>query len=136
VWGPSSGLLIDAMLIRHPEEGWLTSAEEIMQILEADDLTGSYRDAAERGKVRADVVRDKLIALGYQGFGAHHPAGGGEGGVARLLSRRCAQASIGERDAKAQVRRPMWARWGSNPRPIDYESTALTTELRALSVGA
>ena len=26
----------------------------------------------------------------------------------------------------------MWARWGSNPRPIDYESTALTAELRAL----
>src|SRR5688500_1209454 len=110
VWGPSSGLLIGAMLIRHPEEGWLKSAEEIMQILEAYDLTGSYRDAGElagcshhtvahyveareegrltpgraerrpmlidaflpkveewvdrsRGKVRADVVHDKLIAL-------------------------------------------------------------------------
>ena len=35
-------------------------------------------------------------------------------------------------DAKVQVRWQMWARWGSNPRPIDYESTALTAELRAL----
>jgi hypothetical protein len=25
-----------------------------------------------------------------------------------------------------------WARWGSNPRPRDYESPALTAELRAL----
>ncbi len=25
-----------------------------------------------------------------------------------------------------------WARWGSNPRPSDYESPALTTELQAL----
>ena len=24
-----------------------------------------------------------------------------------------------------------WARWGSNPRPSDYESPALTTELQA-----
>jgi hypothetical protein len=24
-----------------------------------------------------------------------------------------------------------WARWGSNPRPTDYESAALTTELQA-----
>ena len=47
VWGPSSGLLIDAMLIRHPEEGWVKSAEEIMEILEAYDLTESYRDAGE-----------------------------------------------------------------------------------------
>jgi hypothetical protein len=30
-----------------PEEGRVKSAEEIMQILEAFDLTGSYRDAAE-----------------------------------------------------------------------------------------
>jgi hypothetical protein len=90
------------------------SAEEIMEILEAYDLTGSLRDAAElagcshhtvaqyvaargrgeltpgcaarrvmlvdpylekleewversRGKVRADVVHEKLIALGYAG---------------------------------------------------------------------
>jgi hypothetical protein len=90
------------------------SAEEIMQILEAFDLTGSYRDAAElagcshhtvaayvaareegrlspgraerrpmlvdpflakleewvdrsRGKIRADVAHDKLVALGYDG---------------------------------------------------------------------
>jgi hypothetical protein len=90
------------------------SAEEIMHILEAFDLTGSYRDAAElagcshhtvaryveareegrlspgsaarramlidsflpkleewvdrsRGRIRADVVHDKLVALGYAG---------------------------------------------------------------------
>jgi Mu transposase-like protein len=102
------------LLLAHPEEGWLKSAEEIMQILEAYDLTGSYRDAAElvgcshhtvahyveareegrltpgragrrsmlidaflpkleewvdrsRGKVRADVAHDKLVALGYKG---------------------------------------------------------------------
>jgi len=92
------------------------SAEEIMEILEAYDLTGSFRDAAElagcshhtvassvaarergqltpgrpkpremladpyrekleewvdhsRGKVRADVAHDKLIALGYTYLG-------------------------------------------------------------------
>ena len=91
----------------------MKSAEEIMEILEAFDLTGSYRDAAElagcdhhtvaryvaareagtltadpstrlmvvdpyrakleewversRGKLRADVAHDKLVALGYQG---------------------------------------------------------------------
>jgi hypothetical protein len=90
------------------------SAEEIMQILEAFDLTGSCRDAAElagcshhtvaryvqarvegrltperpqrrtmlldaflpkleewvdrsRGKIRADVAHEKLVALGYAG---------------------------------------------------------------------
>jgi integrase len=30
------------------------------------------------------------------------------------------------------VANPWWARWGSNPRPRDYESPALTAELRAL----
>ena len=92
----------------------MKSAEEIMEILEAYDLTGSLRDAAElagcshhtvaslvaarergeltpgraerrvmlvdpylekleewvdrsRGKVRADVAHEKLIALGYTG---------------------------------------------------------------------
>ena len=91
----------------------LKSAEEIMQMLEAFDLTGSLRDAAEladcshhtvaryvqsrdaggvidqparrpqliddflpkleewvehsKGKIRADVAHDKLVALGYQG---------------------------------------------------------------------
>ena len=29
-----------------------------------------------------------------------------------------------------------WARWGSNPRPSDYESPALTTELQAQVVGS
>ena len=91
----------------------MKSAEEIMQMLEAFDLTGSLRDAAElagcshhtvarhvaardaggltdqpvaraqlideflpkleewmehsKGKIRADVAHDKLLALGYQG---------------------------------------------------------------------
>src|ERR1035441_3355053 len=96
-----------------PEEEHMKSDEEIMEILEAFDLTQSYRDAAElancspgtvaryvaarkegrltasparraqiiddyldkleewveasRAKVRADVVHDKLRALGYTG---------------------------------------------------------------------
>lgn len=33
---------------------------------------------------------------------------------------------------KPGERRRWWARRGSNPRPIDYESTALTAELQAL----
>ena len=28
------------------------------------------------GRVRADVVHDKLVAMGYAGSRAHHPAGG------------------------------------------------------------
>src|SRR5215475_7964793 len=101
-------------LFRHPGEGWLKSTEEIMEILEAYDLTGSLRDAAElagcshhtvagyvqsreegrltpgraqrrpmlvdeflpkveewversKGKLRADVAHEKLLALGYTG---------------------------------------------------------------------
>jgi transposase len=51
------------------------SAEEIMKILEAYDLTGSLRDAAElaglvdrsKGKIRADVAHEKITAMGYAG---------------------------------------------------------------------
>lgn len=114
VWGPSSDVLSGANQCSVPEEGRVKSAEEIMQILEAFDLTGSYRDAAEltgcshhtvahyvrareegrltpgraerrpmlidpflpkleewlersKGKIRADVAHDKLVALGYTG---------------------------------------------------------------------
>lgn len=112
--GSLLGLLIDAMLIGHSEEGCVKSDEEIMEILEAYDLTGSCRAAGElagcshhtvaqyvaareegrltpgraarrpmlidaflpkveewvdrsRGKVRADVVHDRLRTLGYAG---------------------------------------------------------------------
>jgi hypothetical protein len=102
-------------VLKHPvpEEGHMKFDEEIMEILEAFDLTKSYRDAAElancspstvvryvearaqgllssvparrdqiidaylakleelveasKGKVRADVVHDRLAALGYAG---------------------------------------------------------------------
>jgi transposase len=102
-------------VLKHPapEEGHVKSDEEIMEILEAFDLTGSYRDTAElagcsphtvaryveardegrlscaparrdqlidpylekleewvgtsHARVRADVVHDKLRALGYEG---------------------------------------------------------------------
>jgi hypothetical protein len=98
---------------RPPGKGHMKSAEEIMEMLEAFDLTRSYRDAGEvagcshhtvahyvaerdagvlscvavwrgqlideflpkveewversQGKVRADVVHDKLAAMGYVG---------------------------------------------------------------------
>ena len=113
--GPSSGSAERRQpLFSSPRRGEVKSAEEIMEILEAYDLTGSLRDAAElagcshhtvaqyvaarergeltpgraerremlvdpyldkleewvdrsRGKVRADVVHEKLIALGYTG---------------------------------------------------------------------
>ena len=45
-WGPSSGAM--AVLKRvDPKRDNLKSAEEIMEMLEAFDLTGSLRDAAE-----------------------------------------------------------------------------------------
>lgn len=41
-----------------------------------------------------------------------------------------------EKEVRAKPLMPLrkfwWARRGSNPRPIDYESTALTAELQAL----
>jgi len=47
-WGPSSGVLSSAEAAdRSLRRDYLKSAEEIMEILEAYDLTGSFRDAAE-----------------------------------------------------------------------------------------
>jgi hypothetical protein len=116
------------------------SAEEIMQILEAYDLTRSYRDAAElagcshhtvaryvaareqgrlsprrparrpmlidaflpkveewvdrsKGKVRADVVHDKLVALGYSGS-------------ERTSRRAVAEAKAAYRAGRSRVHRP------------------------------
>ena len=44
-----------------------------------------------KGKVRADVAHEKLLALGYTGSGAHHPPCGREG-EAVLPRRACARA--------------------------------------------
>jgi hypothetical protein len=134
------------------------SAEEIMQILEAFDLTGSYRDAAElagcshhtvahyvqareeglltpgraerrpmlidpflskleewversKGKIRADVVHDKLIALGYSGS-------------ERTTRRAVAELRAAWRAGRRRVHRPwipepgMWMQYdfGDGPR--------------------
>jgi hypothetical protein len=132
------------------------SAEEIMEILEAFDLTRSYRDAAElagcdhhtvaryvaareagtlaadpatramvvdpwrakleewversRGKLRADVAHDKLVALGYQGS-------------ERTTRRVVAAAKWAWRAGRRRVYRPWvpepgrWLQWdyGSGP---------------------
>jgi hypothetical protein len=132
------------------------SAEEIMEILEAFDLTRSYRDAAElagcdhhtvaryvaargagtlptdpstramvvdsyrakleewversRGKLRADVAHDKLVALGYQGS-------------ERTTRRAVAAAKWAWQAGRRRVYRPwvpepgMWLQWdyGSGP---------------------
>jgi len=134
------------------------SAEEIMEILEAYDLTGSLRDAAElagcshhtvaqyvaardrgeltpehaqgremlvdpyrekleewvdhsRGRVRADVAHEKLIALGYPGS-------------ERTTRRAVAQAKTAYRAGRRRVHRPwvpepgMWFQYdfGDGPR--------------------
>jgi hypothetical protein len=134
------------------------SAEEIMEILEAYDLTGSLRDAAElagcshhtvaqyvaarergeltaeraqrremlvdpyrnkleewvdhsRGKVRADVAHEKLIALGYPGS-------------ERTTRRAVAEAKTAYRAGRRRVHRPwvpepgMWFQYdfGDGPR--------------------
>lgn len=141
-----------------PEEGnRVKSAEEIMEILEAYDLTGSLRDAAElagcshhtvaryvarreaggvveqaverpqlidgflpkveewversQGKVRADVVHDKLQALGYTGSD-------------RTTRRAVAQVKAAWRVGRVRVHRPwvtepgMWLQYdfGEGPR--------------------
>jgi transposase len=132
------------------------SAEEIMEILEAFDLTSSYRDAAElagcdhhtvaryvaardagrlssspaararlidgylpkleewvetgRGRVRADVAHDKLVALGYRGS-------------ERTTRRAVARVKRAWRAGNRRVYRPwvpepgMWMQWdfGSGP---------------------
>jgi hypothetical protein len=134
------------------------SAEEIMQILEAYDLTGSYRDAAElagcshhtvaryvrareqgrltpgraerrpmvidpflpkveewvdrsKGKIRADVAHDKLVALGYTGS-------------ERTSRRAVAEVKAAYRAGRRRVHRPwvpepgMWFQYdfGTGPR--------------------
>jgi hypothetical protein len=133
------------------------SAEEIMQILEAFDLTGSCRDAAElagcshhtvaryvrareegrltvradrrpmlvdpfllkleewvdrsRGKIRADVAHDKLVALGYAGS-------------ERTTRRAVAEVKAAWRAGSRRVHRPwvpepgMWCQYdfGDGPR--------------------
>jgi hypothetical protein len=53
---------------------------------------------------------------------------GSGGSSARRVSGRMLRPG-GLWTAKAQFRRSMWARWGSNPRPIDYESTPLSAVL-------
>ena len=125
----------------------MKSAEEIMEILEAYDLTGSLRDAAElagcshhtvaqyvaarergelrpgraerremlvdpyldkleewvdrsRGKVRADVAHEKLIALGYTGS-------------ERTTRRAVAEVKAVYRAGRRRVHRP----WGPNAHP-------------------
>ena len=136
----------------------MKSAEEIMEILEAYDLTGSLRDAAElagcshhtvaqyvaarergeltpgraerremlvdpylekleewvdrsRGKVRADVAHDKLVALGYTGS-------------ERTTRRAVAEVKAAYRAGRRRVHRPwvpepgMWFQYdfGDGPR--------------------
>lgn len=122
----------------------MKSAEEIMEILEAYDLTGSFRDAAElagcshhtvagyvarrdagqvgraqsvrpmlidgflpqveawvqnsQGKVRADVVHDKLLALGFTGS-------------ERTTRRAVASVKAAYRLGRVRVHRP----WVSEP---------------------
>jgi transposase len=140
------------------------SAEEIMEILEAFDLTGSYRDAAElagcdhhtvaryvaarqagrltadpatramlvdpyrakleewvdrsRGKLRADVAHDKLVALGYQGS-------------ERTTRRVVAAAKRAWRAGNRRVYRPwvpepgMWLQWDYGSGPVVGGRTTL-----------
>ncbi|MGF7235783.1 MAG: IS21 family transposase [Frankia sp.] len=144
----------------------MKSAEEIMEILEAYDLTGSLRDAGElsgcshhtvgryvaarqagrlvpgaptprpsvidpyrakveelversKGKVRADVVHDKLVGMGYPG-------------APRTTRRAVASAKAGYLSGRRRVFRPwipepgMWAQYdfGEGPR-IDGAPTVL-----------
>jgi hypothetical protein len=136
----------------------LKSAEEIMEILEGFDLTGSYRDAAElagcspntvaryvaareagvlvggrgeprpsvidgflpkleelversKGKIRADVAHDKIVAMGFSGS-------------ERTTRRAVAQLKVAWRSGRRRVHRPwiaepgMWAQYdfGDGPR--------------------
>ena len=131
-WGPPGGCSsrFDWSVLTRPvdQEEHVKSYEEVMEILEAFDLTGSYRDAAELagcshhtvadwvakrepgrvadrrarsverpklidrswpkieewversdGKIRADVVFDKLVAARVRRLGPHGAPGGGPG---------------------------------------------------------
>jgi hypothetical protein len=143
----------------------LKSAEEIMEILDAYDLTRSFRDAGElagcshhtvkhyvekresadrldqpaarpqlidpylakveelversKGKVRADVVHDKLVALGYEGSD-------------RTTRRAVVEVRKAYRSGRVRVHRPwitepgMWLQYdfGDGPR-IDGVKTIL-----------
>jgi len=139
-----------------PEEGHVKSDEEIMEILEAFDLTGTFRDAAElagcshntvahwvarrdegtlelagqrdqligpflpkleewvdasKAKVRADVVHDKLGALGYTGS-------------ERTTRRAVAVAKAEWRKGNRRIYRPwvpepgMWFQWDFADGPL------------------
>jgi hypothetical protein len=60
-------------------------------------------------------------------------------GLRRADAGTCCQSGsvLGPPTIPARQRRSYseaWARWGSNPRPTDYESAALTTELQAQPV--
>ena len=106
----------------------MKSREEVMRILEAFDLTRSYRAAAricgcshltvarcvarrQAGNVRADVCHQKLQAMGYDGSG-------------RTVRRAVAEAKQAYRRGNRRVFRPwitepgMWAQWdwGEGPR--------------------
>jgi hypothetical protein len=135
----------------------LKSAEEIMQMLEAFDLTGSYRDAAElagcshhtvakhvaardagqlsdqpatrpklidefwpkleewmehsKGKIRADVAHDKLLALGFAG-------------CERTTRRAVAQVRAAFKSGRVRVHRPwvtepgMWLQYDFGDGPV------------------
>ena len=136
----------------------MKSAEEIMQILEAYDLTGSYRDAAElvgcshhtiaryvaareegrlspgrsqrrpmlidaflpkleewvdrsRGRIRADVVHEKLVALGFAGS-------------ERTTRRAVAEVKAAFRAGRRRVHRPwvpepgMWLQYDFGQGPM------------------
>jgi transposase len=156
-----------AVLMRRTHRGEVTvkSAGEIMEILEAFDLTGSLRDAAElagcshntvnryvtardaagvadraaarpqlideflpkleewvdksKGKLRADVAHDKLVAMGYQGS-------------ERTTRRAVAVARADWRAGRVRVHRPwvtepgMWLQYDFGDGPtIDGRKTVL-----------
>jgi transposase len=144
----------------------LKSAEEIMEILDAYDLTGSFRDAGElagcshhtvaryvaardaggqveqvaaraqlidpflakveewvdrsKGKVRADIAHDKLLALGYTGS-------------ERTTRRAVAKVKKAYRSGNTRVHRPwvtepgMWAQYdfGDGPRVAGVKTILL-----------
>ena len=135
----------------------MKSAEEIMEILEAYDLTGSYRDAAElagcshhtvaahvarrdaglvgrpvvarpmlidgfrahiegwveksNGGIRADVVHDKLVALGFAGS-------------ERTTRRAVARVRAAYRSGRVRVHRPwitepgLWLQYDYGDGPV------------------